>query len=480
MIQPALIARLFFLFSSILTTLSAVSASAQTGAPLSTIAARSTPGLCKAGYLWRRANEADQVCVTRAERAKVAAENAVRGLQKADGTCLAGYVLREANATDHVCVTPGERTETAAQNAVASGHALAATAGHSETGNPFGAVHVRPSPPPPPAVIGCYRYRTEGENLEPARWVKVACLSRAELLKVPHPTLGGNAGAPGIQSQPTALTFGGSETSGLAGGSVTVSLTGGSGSMNDSQFGTYAFSVQLNTNLFSATCHSSVYAALSALLAAVGGQNCIPGDNAAVQFTYQTWNKTKTSVICVWNVDVTQQWYTFPQTWQECQNVARPGFWIANQPLNVSGNVNFQNHLLTTIVALPWTTEWDSVVAPDWLGLCWAPGQLGPQCAWNQTSGTILGAGNGSQVNFSSNSFVQTIVGASAACVSNGCKPGVVPFISIANPYNGAEANGQGTVESNNLSTYYFGGLPPAVCSGIACTLTYIASASQP
>jgi hypothetical protein len=304
---------------------------------------------------------------------------------------------------------------------------------------------------------------------------------RAAKPEVPHPTIGGAFGAPGILSQPTFTGFRRPASSaGLGGGFVNVAVSGTNWSIADSAAGVGAYSVQLNTNQFSASCHSSAYSALSAALAIVGAQNCVAGDNAAVQFTYQTYNAGRSSLICVWNVDVTRQWYYFPATWQVCQNVGPPGFWQASQTLNVSGSVDFANHLLTTIVALPWAAEWDSAVAPDWYGLCWTPGPVGPQCAWNQNSGTILGSGNGSQAVFSPEVSVQTIVGASASCVIGGCFPQKLPVISIANPYKGALATGRGTVETNNLSTYYFGAQPPAVCSGIACTLTYTASSSAP
>jgi hypothetical protein len=234
----------------------------------------------------------------------------------------------------------------------------------------------------------------------------------------------------------------------------------------------------LNTNLFPATCHSS-NPALPPLPPTYIPGTCVPGDTAAVQFTYQTFNAGQTSVICVWNVDVTQQWYFIPQTWLGCLNVASPARWI-DSTLNVSGSVDFTNHRLTAIVALPWTTEWDSVVAPDWYGLCWTPGPAGPNCAWKQTSGTILGAGGGSLATFTPVTSVQTVVEAKAACQSTGCNPVDLPRISVANPYKGATSTGYGTVETNNLSTYYLGPLPSTACSGIACTLTYTASTTPP
>ncbi len=261
------------------------------------------------------------------------------------------------------------------------------------SGGPLGAPRIPSqwaSPPPAPAVVGCYTLPRQGSAaLEAPRWEKVACLSPQQLLKVPHPTMGSGVGVPGILSQPTFL---GSPrrfaTAGLGNGSLTVTPAG-NWSVVDSVAGSGAYSVQLNTNPFAVTCHTSEFPTISVALAALGGR-CVPGDVAAVQFTYATFNSGQASLICVWNVDVTQKWFFIPQTWLACQNVPRPGFWQPGSSLNISGNVNFTSHLLTTTVALPWTTEWDAVVSPDWYALCWAPGPVGPQCAWNQDSGTIL------------------------------------------------------------------------------------------
>jgi len=324
-----------------------------------------------------------------------------------------------------------------------------------------------PIPPPPPPIVGCYKYSTAVAGVAP-RWEQVACLTQEELVHVPHPVLGGNSGAPGILSQPTYTGLGRQlATAGLGGGAVTVS--GGNWLVVDSAFGPGAYSVQLNSNIFSATCHASN---------PNPGGTCVPGDNAAVQFTYQTYNAGHTSVICVWNVDVTKQLYYKPQTWQNCQNVAVPASW-KNTTLNISSSIDFTHHTFTVLAALPWTAEWDSVVAPDWYGLCWTPGAAGAQCAWTQDSGTILGAGNGSVATFAPGTSIQTIVEATAACVGVGCNPAREPFRSIINPYNGATALGFGTVETNSLTTYYFQ-LPSTVCAGPACTITYTASNINP
>jgi hypothetical protein len=465
-----------------------VSVSARAQTPSLKIASnQAAPNTCAAGYVWRRGDGADYVCVTPAQRDQIAIENAVTGVKNADGTCVAGYVWRQVDATDHVCVTPAQRREAAAQNAAATSHRLSSAAPvaqfepHRPSGDALGAPGKRSQPPHPPSVVGCYTYRADAPAGVAPQWKKVACLSAQELMKVPHPTIGGNYGAPGILSQPTQARLGEkghAKTSGLGGGLVAVS--GGTWTVVDSAAGPGAYSVQLNTNLFAVTCHSSIFSEVSAILAAglSGGPQCISGDKADVQFTYQTYDSGTTSVICIWNVDVAQQWYAWPQTWQECQNVPVPAAW-QDTTLSVTGYVDFPDHLLTSIVALPWTTEWDSVVAPDWYGLCWTPGPAGPGCAWDQDSGTILGMGGGSLAAFPPNTSVQTTVQAEAACVGTGCNRQQLPLVSLANPYRGARATGYGTLETNNLQGEYFGGqVPAAVCSGTSCTLTYDANSN--
>jgi hypothetical protein len=83
---------------------------------------------CLQGYVWREANAADHVCVTLAERAQVAADNAAAPSRWVNGpsgphTCISGYVWREAFRTpslDEVCVTPAQRSQVAADNAAAA------------------------------------------------------------------------------------------------------------------------------------------------------------------------------------------------------------------------------------------------------------------------------------------------------------------------------------------------------------------------
>jgi len=84
---------------------------------------------CKAGYVWRDAQDGDGVCVTPAERAEARAQNAnaannrrIGGGAYGPNTCRDGYVWREAFAGDVVCVTPHERAKASRQNAASMQH----------------------------------------------------------------------------------------------------------------------------------------------------------------------------------------------------------------------------------------------------------------------------------------------------------------------------------------------------------------------
>jgi hypothetical protein len=83
---------------------------------------------CIAGYEWRnaRAGSTDNVCVTTAERARAAAQNAGHAAliepdatmhQYGPNTCRQGYVWRDAWMGDEICVMFEERDIAARQNA---------------------------------------------------------------------------------------------------------------------------------------------------------------------------------------------------------------------------------------------------------------------------------------------------------------------------------------------------------------------------
>lgn len=334
------------------------------------------------------------------------------------------------------------------------------------------------SVPLPPPVPGCFRRsKTAPNTAKDAGWRTVPCLSAEEASHIPHPTLGGGPGTPGIQSPTVTYAKGRySAIAGLIAGWVSVGFPDGSWSETDSQTGNTSFSVQTNTNSFLATCHSSNPALVLQTQFGPDYGGCVKGDNAQIQFTYQTskWAQTQDS-ICVWNVDQTLQLYYFPQTWTSCTNVERAGFWPQNESVGIEGIVNPSTHLATVIADLPWSTEWISVSAPDWFGACWKQDLTGSLCPWNQVSGSMYGYGNSSQAVFGPNTSLQTTVGASTCTASIQ----VCNFLLFPpyDPYGGVSSanTAGGTQETNNLSTYYFQ-FPNAVCSNTTCAVTYTAT----
>jgi hypothetical protein len=341
--------------------------------------------------------------------------------------------------------------------------------------------------PRPPAIPGCYTLSRIVTKDEAPRWKKAECASPEELSHLPHPTFGGSLGTPGIQTQSKSFpllpalfpqhpaSF--SATPGLANGAASVQFPlQESWTVTDSASGNTSFSVQLNTNIFSATCHSSN---LNFPLFPVP---CTNGDFAAVQFTFQTANAgVSQDYVCIWNVDVTKQFYNFPQTWQACVGVGKMGLWPSTETINISGYVDFENHNIILISGLPWSTEWQTVVTPDWFGLCWTPGQFGSQCSWNQVSGTILGYAGGSAANFGSGTSVLTIVQASTcsqytpAPVCN-FQPSIFSSAQLQKPNDGVTTLGFGTAETNNLNGVYLA-LPTATCGATDCTVSFTGTA---
>jgi hypothetical protein len=116
------------------------------------------PDTCIQGYVWREANAADHVCVTRDTHNRTIDENrltderydtnAVRNSK----VCIQGFVWREAFSGDKVCVTPDSRAQAAADNAAAASR-LAANRQSSapEPGLPLPPIPL-PSLPPLPGI----------------------------------------------------------------------------------------------------------------------------------------------------------------------------------------------------------------------------------------------------------------------------------------------------------------------------------------
>jgi hypothetical protein len=86
------------------------------------------PGVpCLQGYVWRKAYTGDYVCVTPANRAQAAADNAAALSRVAPGggaygqyTCQPGYVWRQVVPDDYVCVIPAVRAQAAYDNSQAN------------------------------------------------------------------------------------------------------------------------------------------------------------------------------------------------------------------------------------------------------------------------------------------------------------------------------------------------------------------------
>ena len=80
------------------------------------------PGQCKAGFVWRDANDHDHVCVTGPSRSRTAQDNAAGPSHKELGSdqCKFGWVWREATRDDHVCVTGTVRNQTKVETSAAA------------------------------------------------------------------------------------------------------------------------------------------------------------------------------------------------------------------------------------------------------------------------------------------------------------------------------------------------------------------------
>jgi hypothetical protein len=204
--------------------------------------------------------------------------------------------------------------------------------------------------PAPPAKVGCYRYVN-------AVWLKGPCDTQASIKKyIPHPELLSGIGGH-FKTSTSRFT--------LSVVSVKAINTQG-GSETDNQWGSGAYSLQDN-EFFT-------------------GSN---GQPDGVQFTDQ--HNPAFAVfgfennVCVWQVDVTTQNYT--------SNCASLGTFM---PQYVEGTWqgSYGSSGLLTVGAATGSGSAVAVVVPDLYG-------LGVGHRWNNSSGSILGYGNGSEAVFS-------------------------------------------------------------------------------
>jgi hypothetical protein len=364
-------------------------------------------------------------------------------------------------------------------------------------------------PPAPPSTVGCYAYDANPADGSSPQWSSVACLPAQAIASLPHPNIGGITvyGIDGIDG-PCVGPCGSNVNSLVTTAAVSFTFADycpGSGpcsflsplyAATDTNTGRNSFSVQLNSDYFNVTCHSNQ-------------GNCTPGDIGVVQFSYQAdtgWlDLFGSSALCVWNNASTPN-PTMPATWRYsswCAGV--PSIYGADVPWTTgTGQIPLQitggaaNQSLWVMACLPWVSGapgkcW-SAVAPDVLGLCWDPAS--GQCSWQNASGSILGYGGGSTVQFPTGVTMFTSVVATACnppasyvppfhpfpppgieFMPSALSPLQCPAPSGFNNSNGGPVGTAVTVEMNNLT--------PAVsspsslvqaCDEGTCWITYSAS----
>ncbi len=287
---------------------------------------------------------------------------------------------------------------------------LAAAASVVLTGATFAATPITHRlVPAPPAAVGCYRYVNAG-------WLKVACATPAYIAAhFPHPELLAGTGA-------------GFKTS----DHFTVSVVSAkpvdqqAGSERDSKTGSSAWSLQDN--------------------AFFTGTN---GQADGVQFTDQTSGGL--NGVCVWQVVIPTQNYT-----SNCSTILS-----GHKVQYVEGTV--ESGLLT--VAAASGSSWAvAVIVPDLYG-------LGVANNWNNSSGSVLGFGNGSQAVFSK---TEESIGLEVSdCLNDAgfvgysvfCSGPKLTKLAYAAYSPGPSTHGYETVETNNLIPVI--GKPPKHLPGL-------------
>jgi hypothetical protein len=286
----------------------------------------------------------------------------------------------------------------------------------------------RPTPPihaVVPAELGCHVETTPG-NL-----TKVDCLSAEDIASRPRPAACTGAdgdAACGMQSTVTPIQrLFGIQSIPITEAFLEVTLQQYSSSA-DTSAGPGAYSLQLNTNTFKA-----------------------PSTTGWVQFAFQ--NYPTGSRFCVWNIDWTHSKYTPVCTpYSSVPLTARAQFTVGGF---VCGNGC--TYVPNPPVLYGWM-HWDvldgsgNVCGSCGSGTVWAvaPDTYGLASSWLQVSGSILGAGGGSKLNFNAYAVDRNVLGATA------CSIPLSPSWTCVTPQlNGQYADTAGwvTAESNNL--YY-------------------------
>jgi hypothetical protein len=269
--------------------------------------------------------------------------------------------------------------------------------------------------------------------MTPGKLTKVACLSPQEIAKRPRPAFCTGAdgdAACGMQSvvTPVQQKFGINKIP-IKEAFLEVTLQQYLSSA-DTSAGPGAYSLQLNTNTFPA-----------------------PNTTGWVQFVLQDYPTGGGTRFCVWNIDWNNSKYS-----PVCTPYS-PVPLGARAQFTVGGFVCGKGctYVPNAPVIYGWM-HWDeldargNVCSTCGSGTVWAvaPDTYGLANGWLQVSGSILGAGGGSKINFAGNTVEQNVLGATA------CPIPEAPGWTCATPQlNGQYANTAGwvTAEANNL--YY-------------------------
>lgn len=281
---------------------------------------------------------------------------------------------------------------------------------------PLGAaVPPTPLPDPPPPVVGCYEYTRNG-------WRTVPCADPVyveSLFGRPNVELGLTSNAPAAGGGAAPLVYGQVETILPMVGTVNdvvvspVPAVCGTGTNLAN-----SFSIQGNTN----------------------GWTGSDMHTKAVQFVIQS-NGTD-NAICIWRIDVTSQ--TYPHDCVMPRPKQRSGGLRAFDSGNLAGFVNAAANTLTMVAELSWVPNGDAthyaLVVPDDIGL---------EGNWLANSGSILGRGECTQVQFTNTELLTRLAVSSCEGDTSANDPtcagtDLSPNVTVN--------NGSGTVETNNLT----------------------------
>jgi hypothetical protein len=296
---------------------------------------------------------------------------------------------------------------------------------------------VRPAP-----VIHAAIPTEMGCHLETAgKLTKVDCLPPEEIAKYPPPAPCSGADGDAACGMLSAITPA-EQKAGIKVVPITEAYLGVTlqeyFTSSDTGFGNGAYSLQLNTNWFTAS----------------------PGTTGWVQFVYQDF--LNSARFCVWNI----HWPTNsnPTTYTPvCTGMkaipltARLQFTVGG--FVCAGSCTYFRPGGTSGPAVLWGwVHWETLNANGQVcttcdsGTVWAtaPDTEGLAHNWTQISGSILGAGGGSKVNFKGNAVVRNFLGATA------CSIPLAPSWTCSSPQldgQYADTAGWVTAEANNL--YY-------------------------